>query len=573
MSNFTNQPDLRPAVRLANVRAYDPPARRWTTDLRLDANEGAPPGGPVFTALRACDSESLRRYPDTGSLEASIAGRWGIDPHRVVVTNGGDDAIDRVCRAMLEPGRCLLTHTPTFEMIPRGARLADAEVTTVAWCGGAFPEAAFLNAITPGTGLVALVTPNNPTGGVIPKAAIASIAQRARSVGAAVLLDLAYIDFADDDPTPGVLDLDNVVVMRTFSKAYGLAGLRVGYAISPQMIAGWLRAAGGPYPVPGVSIAGASAAWETGADAYVRAVRSERSGLVELCAEHGLPTLPTQANFVTVCSERAGWVRDALGSLGIAVRLLDSAASPGLCRITLPGDAGAYARLSEAIAVAASPQALLLDLDGVLADVSSSYRRAIIETAASFGVTLTPGDIAAAKAAGNANNDWELTRRLLANRGVDAALTQVVDAFQSVYLGGRACPGLRESERLIPDAALLRTLRGRLPLAIVTGRPRDEAEWFLQRSGVRACFDTVVAMEDAPAKPAADGVRLAMSTLGVDRAWMIGDTPDDAAAARAAGVVPIGVCAPAEPDTASTLERAGVARVLRDLSELQEVLP
>ncbi|GJM19747.1 MAG: hypothetical protein DHS20C14_19600 [Phycisphaeraceae bacterium] len=576
MTSTRTSPPLRPAARLAGVRAYAPPAPRWAIDIKLDANEGPQPSPAALDAARAVTTNDGRRYPDTRALEATIARSWGVDPERVVVTNGADDAIDRLSRATLEPGRDLLTHTPGFEMIPRSARLAGAGVRTIAWTCGDFPEDAFRDAINPGIGLVALVSPNNPTGGVIPTAAITRVIDDARAAGSVVLLDLAYAEFANIDPTRAFLDADNAVIVRTFSKAFGLAGMRMGYAIAPASIVAWLRAAGGPYPVSMPALAAAQAAWKAGPnEEYSAAVRTERAELTALADRLGLNPLPSGANFVTLRTPRAAWIRDALGSLGIAVRLLGADRQDPLCRITLPGNGADFARLVAAIKTAADPEAILLDLDGVLADVSGSYRAAIIATARTIDVDLTPDDIARAKAAGDANNDWALTQRLLAERGVTADLAAITERFQRVYLGAEDAPALRDCETLIPSTQAVASLAARLPLAIVTGRPAAEARWFLGRAGIADAVRTLVAMEDAPAKPAPDPVCLALERLGVTHAWMLGDTPDDAAAARAAGVVPIGITAPGDDPGASrtTLEAAGVARVLARFEDMEGLLP
>jgi len=122
---------------------------------------------------------------------------------------------------------------------------------------------------------------------------------------------------------------------------------------------------------------------------------------------------------------------------------------------------------------------------------------------------------------------------------------------------------------------VLRALAERLPLAVVTGRPRADAEAFLDRAGIAGAVSALVTMEDAPSKPDPAPVRLAMERLGVSRAWMVGDTPDDVRAARAAGVLPLGVI-PSGEDAAAwrrVLLAAGAGRVLDGLDELLEVLP
>jgi HAD superfamily hydrolase (TIGR01548 family) len=214
-------------------------------------------------------------------------------------------------------------------------------------------------------------------------------------------------------------------------------------------------------------------------------------------------------------------------------------------------------------------------MDDTLVDTSESYREAIRATAAAFGVELGQEEIGAAKAAGNANNDWELTRRLLAERGVERSLAEVTARFEQLYQGTADAPGLRARERLLLPRKALAELAGRLKLGIVTGRPRADAVAFLNEQGISELFATVVTMDDAPLKPSPEPVRLALERLGVTRAWMVGDTPDDVRAARAAGVVPLGVVAPLdETETAGpALFAAGAARVLDDLAAIKELLP
>ena len=345
--------ELRSSGWLAGLTAYRPPAFAAGVDLRLDANEGPSPTPEVMAVLGGVGAERLRRYPHAGELEGLLAARWGVEAGRVVVTNGGDDAIDRLCRAVLEPGRTLVTHGPTFEMIGRGARLVGAGVREERWVGGACPVARMVGAIDGSTGLVAVVSPNNPTGGVATPAEIAELASAARRVGAVLLLDLAYVEFADEDPTGGLLGLENVVIVRTFSKAYGLAGLRVGYAIAPPRVAEWLRITGGPYPVSGVSLALAGAALaggSAGLAAFVSRVRWERAELAAVLEAKGARVLESQANFVSAFVGDAMGLRDRLAARGIAVRAFGGDGElASLVRITLPGGAGAFDRLVRAI--------------------------------------------------------------------------------------------------------------------------------------------------------------------------------------------------------------------------------
>ena len=165
-TQFVAVPAIRHTSRLRDLKPYRPEDAGPHIDLALDANEGAPPSSALLDVLRSATAEELRRYPKPGELEGRIAERWHVAAERVVVTNGGDDAIDRACRALLEPGRVLLTHTPTFEMIRRSAALAGGEVRPVPWLDRPFPAEEFVGCLSAATAMVCLVSPNNPTGGV-----------------------------------------------------------------------------------------------------------------------------------------------------------------------------------------------------------------------------------------------------------------------------------------------------------------------------------------------------------------------------------------------------------------------
>jgi HAD superfamily phosphatase len=199
----------------------------------------------------------------------------------------------------------------------------------------------------------------------------------------------------------------------------------------------------------------------------------------------------------------------------------------------------------------------------------------MIATAATYGVSITMDDVEAALRTGDASNDWVVTQRLIGASGRQVDLEMVTARYQSLYLGTGGGLGLRERERAIVSRAVLERLSHRLPLAIVTGRPRDEARWFLARAGIADLFGAVVSMEDGPRKPDPAPVRLALTRLGVRRAWMVGNTPDDLRAAAGAAVVPLGVVAPGDdiPATTAALSGAGAARVLDQVADLETLLP
>jgi histidinol-phosphate aminotransferase len=545
--------------------------------LRLDGNEGNQPDPRLLGLVASLGPDVLRNYPDLTALVAAIAGRFRIEPDRVVVTAGADDAIDRVCRAFLGQGRELLLPIPTFEMLYRFAEAAGASVVTVPW-NDAFPTEAVIERIGAQTTLIAMVSPNNPTGRVASLRDLERVAAAAESC--VVLLDHAYVEYANEDLTAAALELGNVVIVRTLSKAWGLAGCRVGYAMASAELANVIRNAGNPYPISALSAAVTLEALRQGRDsiaAHVASVRELRASLTESLRQLGAAVEPSQGNFVFAeFGARVRFVDDALAAVGIVVRYFPNRPEiqRGL-RITVPDNESDLNRLTAALESCLAPEALLFDMDGVLADVEQSYRRCVIETARAFGATVDRAQLEAAVFAGDANNDWELTRRLLAGQDIAVSLSEIRDKFQQLYLGAGDTRGLREDERLIPSRALLRELSARIPLGIVTGRPRAEAEWFLAREGIEDLFAAVVCLEDGPVKPDPAPVLEAMRRMKVSRAWMVGDTPDDVNAAAGAGALPISTIAPGDSVERgnAALKNAGAATVLTDLATLKELLP
>lgn len=565
-------------------------------DLALDANECV--GGPALPVGIAEAFADAARYPDRSDLERVIARRTGVDPARIVATAGGDDAIDRVCRTVLRPGSITVLTDPTFPMFRVFAEARGAAIRAVPWLDGPLPVADLVEAGR-GADLFAIATPANPTG---LEASVEALHEwRASCPDPLLLLDLAYTEFAADtaDDFEAVADacrdLPRTVIVRTLSKAWGLAGLRVGWADAAPETAAALRAAGGPYPVSVPSLAVAAAvlsdpASERVVAGRVRSVSIRRDRLAATLESLGVSCGPSRANFLLVGDlegtgpGRIAWLADGLAATGVAVRRFEEGPIADRVRITVPVGEEAFARTEAAVRATLRPEAVLFDLDGVLADVSRSYRAVIIETVRGFGVEVTAEDVESIKAAGDANDDWEVSRRLLADRGVDVPIATVVERFQSRYLGEADRPGLRETESCPLDpAALAAAVRGR-PIGIVTGRPRAEAEWFLARSGLDRVVTALVAREDAPLKPDPTGVLRALDRLDAGSAWFFGDTVDDVVAARAVRdrcVIPIGVRPPGtDPTRAAGLEatlfRAGAARVIDAgppiIELLQEIL-
>jgi histidinol-phosphate aminotransferase len=335
----------------ATASAYAPQILAGSVSLKLDANEGPPPSAPVLEALYGIGGEQLRRYPSARRLEAVLAERLGVPAESVVVTAGVDDGLERAVRVALCAGREAILPVPTFEMLARYVEASGADVALIPWLDGGLPVDAMLRAATPRTSFVAVVSPNNPTGLA---AAPADLRRLSEAVPRALLaVDLAYAEFADEDLTRAALALPNAVAFRTFSKALGLAGLRVGYAAGPRPLVDLLRAAGRPYAVSSASLAIAEARVLAGLDDvahYVDAVRGERARLEAFLRGRGVAVTRSQGNFAFARFDEARRVHAALGRRGVSVRSFEGSPLVGDClRITVPGDGTEFARLIAAL--------------------------------------------------------------------------------------------------------------------------------------------------------------------------------------------------------------------------------
>jgi HAD superfamily hydrolase (TIGR01548 family) len=225
---------------------------------------------------------------------------------------------------------------------------------------------------------------------------------------------------------------------------------------------------------------------------------------------------------------------------------------------------------------------ILFDIDGVLADVSASYREAIRKTAEKFiGRIISDIEIERLKDEGGFNNDWKLTFELIKrNVKLNSNITyeKVKDEFQKRYLG-KSNSGLISKENLILNIDVIEELSRKYSLGIITGRPREEAEFFLKKNGIYALFKTIICKEDVGLneKPDPLGIILALKELAEtpSSAIYLGDTVDDVTASTSAGVIGLGVIPPYVTDKEkleNLLFSKGAKFVLRDINKLIEVL-
>ncbi len=310
---------------------YTPDRRPVEVDLSDNTNLwGCHPD--ALTVVRSAGVEALARYPSVYAdpLRDAVSRKFGVPPEAVATGCGSDDILDSTFRAAAEPGDRVAFPSPTFAMVPDLARMNGLEPLAM---GDALtlPDPGEL--VGSGAAIVYLCRPNNPTGSVSTIEWVDRVLDARGPDGPLVVVDEAYADFADDSVVGRAVERPGLLVSRTLSKAYGLAGLRVGFGIGSPELVEEIEKSRGPYKVSAVAEGAAAAAlddasgWVAG---IVERVRENRERLVRELGARGAGPLESHSNFVLVRTAPGAAVRitRSLRTEGIAVRPFPE--TPGL---------------------------------------------------------------------------------------------------------------------------------------------------------------------------------------------------------------------------------------------------
>jgi histidinol-phosphate aminotransferase len=327
--------------------------------VKLNTNENPfEPSPRVMKAIQQVEPEMLRRYPSPRAdrFRHAAAKVLGVSPEMILAGNGSDDILTIATRTFVAPGGVLAAPDPTYSLYPVLARLEQATFTPVPWDKDwSLPTEALLDARADA---IYLANPNAPSGTFVSPTKVAELARQFPGV---LLIDEAYADFADDNCLALVRDYANVVIVRTMSKAYSLAGLRFGYAVArPEVVEEMLKVKDS-YNVDAISVAAATAAIED--QEYARErwefVKSERQRLSAELTQIGWTVAKSQANFILATSPDAKGEEAYLGlkRQGILVRWFDKPGLADKIRITVGQSQENNALLAGIMALTAAEKA------------------------------------------------------------------------------------------------------------------------------------------------------------------------------------------------------------------------
>ncbi|MCM8611225.1 histidinol-phosphate transaminase [Accumulibacter sp.] len=324
--------------------------------VKLASNENPLGMSPKARTAVLAAVDDLARYPDQFALLQALSERSGLGAGQIVLGNGSNDVLDLVARVFLAPGRSAVFAQYAFAVYPLATLAAGAEPIAVAARDYGHDPAAMRAAIRPDTRVLWIANPNNPTGTFLPAAVLRDfIVSLPRDV--VVVLDEAYNEYLPAaervDTASWLADLPNLVITRTFSKIYGLAGLRIGYALTSPEIADLMNRVRQPFNCNNLALAAARAALDDHrfvADSYA----SNRSGMEQIVAglkRLGLTHIPSHGNFVTFRLADAARTNDKLLRQGVIVRPIAGYGLPDWLRVTI-GSEGENARFLAALEVA-----------------------------------------------------------------------------------------------------------------------------------------------------------------------------------------------------------------------------
>lgn len=309
--------------------------------VKLHCNESPLGASPLALARAAESALEAHRYPEQHKLRAALARHHGVQAEEIVLGNGSNELLDLVARTFAGEAQHAVYPHPSFVVYRSACSSANIRVSEVALREHLHYDVdALLRAVMPDTGLLFLANPNNPTGSYLGRDALERLLREVPP-HVLVVVDEAYVEFADAHDFVSAHELralrQNLLVLRTFSKAFGLAALRVGYGVGAPEIVGYLDRVRAPYNVSSVALAAALGALEDlpHVARYVELNRRERRRVAEALVLQGLRVAPSQANFLLVnvgCDARC--VSDFLLRLGILVRAASAPLASWL-RITL----------------------------------------------------------------------------------------------------------------------------------------------------------------------------------------------------------------------------------------------
>lgn len=563
---------ILPKKTVLELGVYQSPPEGRTPFVRLDLNENTVGFAPSTNTID--EAFPFNMYPEYGEISLAFAEMFGVAPGNIILTNGSDEALSVVAQTFVEPGvDTALVSDPTFFMIPHFLKIAGAKLKSIPLRSDmTFDEAAIENGLASGVKLAVFATPDNPTGAILNPEHILNWCKQFPNI--LFVIDEAYAEYSGLSLTDRALEHENLLVIRTLSKAWGLAGLRLGIVLGQEKLINYLKIVRPPYSVNAAAVSAARQMVGKRDEVMLQAKETmhRKAGVVSALKARGYKLVEGAGNFILLgvgfnSKEFSQYLRQR----SILVRDRSQGAAPGehalwgFVRIAI-GTTGENQRLLDAIDEFNAQYAVSFDLDGTLVDTTDSFDRTVDLLVTKFsGNGLLNGELASLRAEGGFNNNWDAAEEVLLRRGFKVQRQELEKAALEFYF-----ELAKTKEKLMIELALLSTLRKRHPVFIVTGRSRMEYDPLWGQIFDQIC-NKVYCVDDVPQakpKPAPDHLTAMLNHNNLGAGVYIGNSVDDMRAALSAGMTAIAVTSTLSADQ---LRAAGAHLVLKSPDQLDKV--
>ena len=548
---------------VAKAKAYSAPMEGRRDFVRLDFNENT-------VGIKALRQEygDVQQYPEYGELLTELAREFNIPQENLLLTNGSSEGLFLSAFCFIEPGEDrALTTSPTFALIPQYLSVAGAYLIQIEDTDELeFDLEGIEKALDQNIKIATFANPNNPTGATIPRDQLLSWSQKYRET--LFVVDEAYLDYGGETLMDEAVKRENLIVLRTFSKAWGIAGMRLGMMVGAQRLLEEIRKVKAPYSVNSPAVAAALKLLKrrTEIATLASSVNSLKKELEVEIRRFGYQVILRQGNsFLLGVGPDSQALTDFCRSNGVLVRNQSSSRKiSGYIRVTI-GTREECWKFINCLEEFRKTSALIFDLDDTLVDTSRSYDQTVLAMVKKYsGKEIERQELMDLRLEGGFNDDWQATTELLKRRGIEVDFDQLTQDAQAYYLNIA-----KENENLVLNRDMLAQLGKRYRLFILTGRYRSEYEpvW----GELDELFERVYCVDDFDKenpKPSGEMLQAIIKANNLQVATYIGNSIDDMAAAAAAGIAGIGI---ASNMSAEALSQAGANVICTDINELAGV--
>ena len=573
---------IKPKKTLENVSSYQTDKYKIDWRLKLDSNENIYGISPIVTnAIKSMDFSDVSLYPAYGKTIDKLSEKYNVKYENILLTNGCDEAINVIINAYLDKEDEILSYNPTFVMPQKYAEILGAKVNLIDYDEKfIFKTNKIEKNISDKTKIIYISTPNNPTGELVKASVVEVLVKKYPEI--LFLVDCTYINFSYNSMFMDYVDLackyDNVVVVKSFSKDFALAGLRFGFVVGAFDIINNLKKVISPYSVNVIALNCAIAVLndEKTFEEIKEQNYAAKNALIEGLRKNNIWAYDSEANFV-FCNfgDYCDFYYQKLKNHGVIVRNFPKNSKyASFLRITVPKIGGVKFILE----LLNKKDVLIMNLDGTVFDVSKSYIQAIIQTVEHFSNTrISVKEVMEIKNRGGLNCNVNTINELLRKYEKNIDICEIRNIYKDFLYKAVSGERLIDSEKLILSKDQLEQISKKYDLVIFSGRTRDEINYSLNKFDIANYFYYILSGDDLSAdeqKPNSKGIAHILKHCPHNSIKSIGSSVDDIIAANCAEIDTIGVVSPYADNNAmvNNFRHLGVSYILNNIELLPSFL-